>query len=238
MTDDRIHTLVPLNSLEDLKKVLFVQKTIAQEVRKELMGVMASKELAQGEVSGPEEIKRMVKGQADLLQKYAAYPTLTEFALQPSLAGATKWGATFGVAIMTRALIIDQVKLTMVSQLAPHIRAMYVLILKELDNPTHDYLIEPLEEKVSFNITMGDGEKVLGERGRQLKRRLLYQLIERLLTASTQYGITEMVVQGGFAITETGRRVLFHLIDSDIFLNELVQAHLRFQKEKPRLNLI
>jgi len=37
MDNDSPHRLVPLDTLEDLKRVLFVQKTIAQEVRREMM---------------------------------------------------------------------------------------------------------------------------------------------------------------------------------------------------------
>jgi len=85
----------------------------------------------------------------------------------------------------------------------------------------------------------GAGTKVeaTDEQGRQFTRRLLYQLAERLLLSSAQYSIV-MQVPMGFAITDTGRRVLLHLTDADIFLKELVEAHRRFQGERPKLSLL
>ena len=85
--DDRTQRLVPLDSLEDLKRVLFVQKTIAQEVRREMMSTATTEELAKGRLSGPEEVKRIVRAHAGLLEKYAKYPTLSEFSFHPSLVG-------------------------------------------------------------------------------------------------------------------------------------------------------
>ncbi len=243
--DNDRHRLVPLDTLEDLKRVLFVQKTIAQEVRREMMSTATTEELAKGRVSGPEEIKRIVLAHARLLEKYAKYPTLSEFAFHPSLIGATKWGATFGVAIMVRALVIDQVRVLLLKDVPfrpflPYLRSMYLLILKELDNPTHDYIIEPLEEALKVSVTLeGAGTRIeaADEQGRQFTRRLLYQLAEKLLLASAQYGIVSQVPMG-FAITDMGRRVLLHLIDADIFLGELVEAHKRFQGAVPRLSML
>ena len=235
--------LVKLDSLEDLKRVLFVQKTVAQEVRREMMATATTEELAKGKLSGPEEVKRIVLAHGRLLEKYAKHPTLSEFSFHPSLVGATRWGATFGVAIMVRALVIDQVKTSLAKDipyrpLLPYARSMYLLVLKELDNPTHEYIIEPLEEAIKVSVSV-EGSKVAAsdEAGRQFTRRLLYQFAERLLLASAQYGIVSQVPMG-YAITDLGRRVLLHLIDADIFLRELVDAHRRFQEERPRLSLL
>ena len=237
--------LVKLDSLEDLKRVLFVQKTVAQEVRREMMATATTEELAKGKVSGPEEVKRIVLAHGRLLEKYAKHPTLSEFSFHPSLVGATRWGATFGVAIMVRALVIDQVRVSLLKNIPfrpflPYIRSIHLLVLKELDNPTHDYLIEPLEEALKVSVTVeGAGARVeaTDEQGRQFTRRLLYQLAERLLLSSAQYSIV-MQVPLGFAITYVGRRILLHLIDADIFLKELVEAHKKFQGERPRLSMI
>jgi hypothetical protein len=229
--------LVPLNTLEDLKRVLYVQKTIGQQIRREMMACATSKELATGKVSGPEEMRRIIMGQTKLLEKYAKYPTLSEFAFHPALVGATYWGATFGVAIMVKALIVDPVKINM-QVFAPFMRNIYLIILKELNNPTHEFLIEPLEEVIKFRVTVGeDGEEVDNEKSRMFTRRLLYQATESLLMISVQYGIIE-AMPVGFAISDSGRRVLLHLIDASVFLEELVEAHKRFQSARPKLNLV
>ena len=81
--------LVPLDTVEDLKRVLFVQKTIAQECRRELIVTATAKEIATGKVSAPEEMRRIIKAQTALLEKYAKYPTRSEFMFHPDLAGST-----------------------------------------------------------------------------------------------------------------------------------------------------
>ncbi len=229
--------LVPLNTLEDLKHVLYVQKTIGQDVRREMISLATTKELATGKVSGPEEMRRIIMGQSRLLEKYAKYPTLSEFAFHPSLVGASYWGATFGVAIMVKTLILDPIRATM-PVFAPFMRNIYMLVLKELNNPTHEFLIEPLEEAIKFRVTAGeDGEEVDNEKSKMLTRRLLYQAIESLLMISVQYGTVE-AAPVGFCISDMGRRCLLHLVDADIFLNEMVEAHKRFQQQKPKLSFV
>ena len=228
--------LVSLATLEDLKRVLFTQKVIAQECRREMMALATDKELATGKVSGPEEARRLIAGQADLLGKYASYPTLTEFALQPNLAGASKWGATFGVAIMAKVLVIDPAKSAMPA-FAKLIRPAYLLTLKELDNPTHQYLIEPLEDVFRMVVTSEDGDAVDEKEGKTLTRRILYKIVEGLLSISAQYGIVEGG-GGAFRVTDMGRRVMLHLMDSQRFLEELLVANKRFQIERPDFRMM
>lgn len=230
-------SLVNINTLEDLKRVLYVQKIIAQECRREMMACASSQELATGKVSGPEELRRIIKAQTALLEKYSKYPTFSEFAFHPVLGAATKWGSTFGVAIMVKALIVDQIR-TAMPQFASFMRSIYLTIIKELNDPQHEYLIEPLEAAIKFRVTMGeDGEEINDERSKMLTRKLLYQVTESLVMVSAQYGIVEQTPYG-FGITPMGRRILLHMIDADIFLNELVAAHKQFQAEKPKINLV
>ena len=229
-------SLARLESVDDLKRVLFMQKTIAQTVRREMKELMSTKELMEGKVTGPEEVKRVISAQAKLLGKYASYPTLSEFAFHPDLAGASKWGATFGVAIMTRILVVDQVK-AMLPQFSAVARNMYRIILQELDNPTHEYLIEPLEKALKVSVTTEDGGVAPVEESKEMTRKLIYQLAEACIVVSMQYGLVGGQ-PGGFVITPLGRRVLLHLIDADVFLDQLTEAHKRFQSERPKLSLL
>ena len=228
--------LARLDSVEDLKRVLFMQKTIAQQVRREMAALMSTKELMEGKITGPEEVKRVVGAQARLLEKYASYPTLSEFAFHPNLAGATKWGATFGVAIMARILVVDQIK-AILPQFSPVARNMYRLILQELDNPTHEYLIEPLEKALKMSVTTEDGKMASVEESKEMTRKLIYQFAEVSVVVSMQYGLVGGQ-PGGFVITPTGRRVLLHLVDAEVFLDQLTEAHKRFQQEQPKLSLL
>jgi len=225
--------LVRLGTMDDLKKVLFAQKVIAQEVRREMMALVTAKQLATGKLSGPEEIKRLVLGQRELLEKYAKYPTMSEFSFHPSLIGATKWGATFGVAVMVKVFMVDPVK-TIMQPLAPFVRAALILVLKELNDPVHEYLIEPLEEAIRLKFTDEDGVEVEGDKAKAVSRKMIYQLAENLLLIGAQYGLVAGAPQG-FAITDLGRLVLLHMIDADLFLIELTSAHKKFQSVRPKL---
>ncbi len=226
--------MVAINSLEDLKRVLFVQKRVAQQLHKEMTSLVTDKELAEGSLSGPDEARRVIMGQARLLDKYAKYPTLSEFSRHPVLAGATKWGATFGVAVLIRALVLDQVKLIF-PQLGGVTRPMYIVILRELNDPQHEFLIDPLEEAFRFYMKGPDGKPLADER--TVARKLLYRMAETFLGISTQYGII-VAHQMGFAITDLGRRCLLHLADAERFVTELVAAHKRFQSRRAKLSCV
>ena len=90
----------------------------------------------------------MVGAQARLLEKYASYPTLSEFAFHPDLAGATKWGATFGVAIMARILVVDQIKAILL-EFSPVARNMYRLIWRQWISPRTKIPLSDLEKALS-----------------------------------------------------------------------------------------
>jgi hypothetical protein len=91
-------SLVPINSKEELAKVLVLQKTIGEQALAEIAHL----------VSLPPE--DYVASASRVLEKYARYATLTEFRKMPSLADSQKWGATFGVSVLVDALVIEQAR--------------------------------------------------------------------------------------------------------------------------------
>lgn len=237
------HNLLVINSIEDLKKILFLQKTISQQAQQEMLAIMGDSLIYSGgdgesEERIVEDAKRLFSKEKQLLEKYASYPTLTEFALQPKLGDASKWGATFGVALICGELIFEQVK-----AMQPHfesvIRQMFILLLNELDhpNPENKYLIDPLVKALKFNVDSEDGTDVSSDKKLAYIQALVNKLVEDFLLVSIEYGLVESKPTG-YAITVLGRRVMFHLMDATKYMDEMTKAHERFQTAKPKLAMI
>jgi hypothetical protein len=236
--------IVNLRTLEDLKKVLFMQRMVTRQAKEELLAVASDAELFESpkeparleDLIGNEFAKKAATFMADerhILEKYANNPTLTEFNLIPHLAGGTHWGATFGVTLLVGELVLEQVK-AMEGKFEPLLRRLYLILLMELDKPKHNYLVEPLEKATNFKVTKPDGSPVPLEDQVAYKRRMIHHLVESYLVISLEYGIVESL-QSGFVLTDLGKRVLLHLLDAEKFVTLLVEAHTRLQGIKPSI---
>lgn len=175
--------------------------------------------------------------EAKLLEKYANYPTLTEFKVMPHLHDGAKWGATFGVTLLVGELVFEKVK-----QLHPHfapvIRQMFVVLLSELENPSpeNETLLDPLEKALRFKVTTEDGGEVAEDRQRAFIRNLVHGLVESFVIVGVEYGII-LAQEAGYSITPLGKRVLLHLLDAAKFIDEMTKAHTKFQAVKPKLSM-
>jgi len=230
--------IVNLRTVEDLKKVLFVQRMITRQAKEELLAVASDADLLQSpkdvaRLHDPKELVAFMASERSILEKYANNPTLTEFNLIPNLAGGTRWGATFGVTLLIGELVLEQVK-AMEGKFEPLLRRLFMILLMELDNPKHSYLVEPLEKAMTFKITRPDGKPVPIEEQLAYKKRIVHKMTESFLVVSSEYGIVESNPEG-FVLTELGKRVLLHLLDAEKFISLLVEAHARFQTAKPKL---
>jgi hypothetical protein len=200
----RADAVAPVRSKDELRKLLFIQASIAQQASREMLAIASNPRL-----SGTPEL--YVAAQKRLLEKYAGYPTLTEFAQDPQLTNVYKWGATFGVASLAGLLVVEEVR-----HLQPHFaavaRQLYFLLLKELDQPQHKYLVEAL----------GKALKLPAKSARSTNG-LLARLVEAYAVVSIQFGL--MSAAPGLSLTPTGKRVLLHLADAQRFVEETAQAH-------------
>src|ERR1700739_515277 len=214
-------TLIQIRNVDDLKKILHMQKTITSRAKNELLAVASDSALEpEGDIE--EQADYFMEEESKLLEKYAKYPTLTEFQLMPHLYDATKWGATFGVTLLVGELIFEQLKICH-PDFAPVIRPLFILLLSELENPQHAYLIEPLEKHLRFKITTEEGGNVSEEEKRRYVRDLVNQFVETTVNLAEGYGILD-VKTGGVAINELGKRVLLHLVDASKFVEEMTKA--------------
>jgi len=230
--------IVNLRTVEDLKKVLFVQRMITRQAKEELLAVASDADLLQSpndaaRLHNPKELVAFMASERVVLEKYANNPTLTEFNLIPNLAGGTRWGATFGVTLLVGELVLEQVK-AMEGKFEPLLRRLFMILLMELDNPKHSYLVEPLEKAMTFKITRPDGKPVPVEEQLAYKKRMVHKMTESFLVVSSEYGIVVSTPEG-FTLTELGKRILLHLLDAEKFISLLVEAHARFQTAKPKL---
>ena len=233
---DGIPPLVRLDSLEDLKRVLLAEKMIAQAAYHEIKAAMPDGKLPKGggAAFGKEELDRMVAAQRKILEKYANYPSLSEYAYHPALFGASKWGATFGVAILVRVLILEPVK-SLLPHASPVAKHSYLAILKELSEPMHSCLIDSLAELLDVKI---DCEATpVPQATKKFARKVMYRIAEAFLAASSRYGIVDVGLEGS-KITFLGRRIYLHLTDAEQFVSELIDAHEKIFLRHPKLSCI
>jgi hypothetical protein len=227
--------LVSLANLEELKKVLFLQKTIITQAKNELLataGDFVEDEIQDNPIK---EGKLFMEREKALLKKYVDYPTLSEFVATPSMYDGYKWGATFGVTLLVGELIFEQLK-SAHPHFSPVIRQLFVLFLTELEHPQHEYLIEPLEKHLRFKITDETGGAVPADRQKAFVRDLVNQLADTIVALGESYGLIK-VKKGGVAITPVGKRVLLHLLDASKFVEDMTKAHAKFQISRPKLSM-
>jgi hypothetical protein len=117
--------IVAISSKEELQKVLAIQKAVSDRARIELASAP--------EVSEFYEPEAFIGYAEKLLEKYARYPTLTEYQVSPNLADSVKWGATFGVTALIGALILDHARRLM--GVRSDLRLEYLRFLDSLAEP-------------------------------------------------------------------------------------------------------
>jgi hypothetical protein len=227
-------SIVQLRSLDDLKKVLFLQKSITTKAKNELVAVAGDGSL-EPDADPSVEAARFLAEERKILEKYAKYPTLTEFQLMPNSYDGYKWGATFGVTLLVGELIFEQLK-TSHPHFGPVIRQLVVLFLSELDHPQHEYLIEPLEKHLRYKVTSELGTEVPEAQQKAFVRDLVNQFADTLVALCDSYGIVK-VKKGGVVITPLGKRVLLHLIDAAKWVEDMTTAHAKFQNSKPHFSM-
>jgi len=229
--------ILNIQTIEDLNKVLFIQKVITRRAKDELYAIIKD-----ADMTAPfedKEVDNLMKREGELLQKYANYPTMSEFNAMPNLAAGTKWGATFGLALLVNELVLEQVKRVgpegtpvIPEVFAPVLRPMYMILLAELDNPTHNYLIEPLEKALQITLTTKTGAEVPPAERDAFVHRMVTNLVEAMLHVSSVHKIVVYHDEGGtsgYAITPLGKRVLLHLMDVQQVIALMHEAYIRLR---------
>jgi hypothetical protein len=233
MTDTPV---IRIDTLEDLKKALFLQKQMTRRAHDELQTVAGDSVLEGNPNPDPETIKKFMKDEANLLKTYAFRLTLTEWAMGGVTAGNTaQWGATFGVALIVGELILAQVN-SMHPGYGAAIKGFFVNLLA-LENRLRlngDDTSEIDGLVMNFNVTKKDGTPVDDEATKTKIRKGLHEVLHTILAAGIEYGLFEET-ETGHQITKTGHRVMLHMHDVQTFVETLAAAHARFQNEVPAL---
>ncbi len=217
-------TNLQLTSVDDLKKILFIQKTVTDRAKNEMLAI------ATEGMGNPKAAPAFIAEERKLLTKYANYPTLSEMSAEPeALMNGTKWGATFGVAILVGGLIVEELKRRQ-PHLEPVLRHMLLLLLDELNHPRHKYLVEPMEKSLQITSKAAPGKE------QAIKRQVCTDLADAIISVGTQYGIVS-AKQGGITLTPLGKRVFLHMVDAQRFVQEMASAHIRLQTAKPKLSM-
>lgn len=231
--------VIKIETLDDLKKVLFIQRQITRQAHDELEAVASDNVLD----ADPDtrQVKKFMKEESELLAVYAMRPTLTEWATQGGLEangfyeGAHTWGASFGVSILTGELVLEQIR-SMHPQFTSAVKGVFLsLLAAEAQMRTN--LDESEMEKVAmnFNVTKQDGSPIQDEAIKEKIRASLSDMVQTIVATGIEYGLFEERPAGTHVITEVGTRVLFHLQDIQKFVTIMGEAHQRFQNEAPAL---
>lgn len=228
-----------VNTLEDLKKVLFIQRQITRKAHDELEAVASDNVLDAD--PDPSQVQKFMRSEAALLASYAMRPTLTEWTVQGGLEqsgfyeGASTWGATFGVAILTNELILEQIR-HVHPQFGMAIRGVFLSLLAAEAQAQGQLDEGELENIVmTFNVTNTDGSPIKDEAIKEQLRATLAEMVKTILATGMEYGLFEEREKGSHMITDVGTRVMLHMHDVIKFVTIMAEAHQRFQNEAPAL---
>lgn len=231
--------VVRIETLEDLKKVLFLQRQITRKAHDELEAVASDNVLDAD--PDPAKVKKFMKEESELLTSYAIRPTLTEWVYNSGISdtnlfgGTNAWGATFAVAILTSELVLEQVR-AMHPQFAPTIKSVFLQLLAAETQMKTTLDEGELENVVmKFNVTKPDGTPINDE---SIKKQILAgltDLVSTIVATGLEYGLFEDRGKGAHIITNLGVRVLLHMQDTLRFVSVMAEAHKRFQSEAPAL---
>lgn len=116
--------LLNLKKPDDLKPILSAQKIISLVAEEEMVNA------ANKHSCDPEGYIEEVK---NILEKYAKYPSLSEFSCQPILTASHKWGATFGVGVLMEGFILKEI-VTLYPQSPPlaNLRNVLFIVLNNI----------------------------------------------------------------------------------------------------------
>jgi hypothetical protein len=223
--------LVSIRSLDDLARILQTQKMLALKARKDLSSLDSSALTGSDEVA----LRNYLREERDVLQKWAELPTLSEFNLSTSLVHEdSKWGATFGVAVLVQDLILEQVY-SQQKRLKPLLRKIFVLMLDymEQSRERNDILAYVLTKiKISISVDKSTTTQTSDE----IARGIMGQMIDTFLAVGVAFGV--FADGNTYETTALGARVYWHLIDIQRFIDILAEAHRVFQREKPKLSMV
>jgi hypothetical protein len=117
---------------------------------------------------------------------------------------------------------------------------MLLLLINELNTPTHKSLLDPLKDALKFSITK-DGKELMGRDREIYIQSFLQPIVESFIGTMHEYEIVRLVTAGasqGWQITPLGQRVYLHLMDARMFLEAITDAHKRFRSIKPQLSML
>jgi hypothetical protein len=235
-----------IQSLEDLNKILSAQQAMTRRVKEEITQFTLITELRS---DNPDDVAQYIEKQKELFFKYLNMPTLYEHKSMVRGEGMVgKWGATFGVMVLLQDFIIEQI-IAAQQQRGQEtkarfpanpsaLRQIFLTLLLELSESKHEYLYNSLEDRVNFTITDKEGTPISAEEQGEIIHDVLLELTEMFMIIGSAFGLVTQSTDDEYSISPMGTRLVAHLVDGQRHLNSLVEAHKRFQSEKPRLRMV
>ena len=229
MPTKELKPVVDIQRQSDLHHLLLQQKIINRQAMLELHRIADNLPLPEDEQAEMQIAVQAIESEAALLAKYASYPTLQNFADQPDLRTLTRWGATFGVALIVGEIILKHIKALCVDFEKAH-RGLLTALMLEMDNPRGDGNL-PMAMTRAITISFDQATHLISEEERhQVIYNKMSNLAYHMLLVLKQYKLVE-AMEDCFVLTTVGRRVLFHLLDAQRFIDAVTLAHKRFQEK-------
>jgi hypothetical protein len=228
-------TLLILNTIHDLNRYLSASRAMSRRALRELDQMIDElkdpKNTAEEIDFGLEFLRR----EAKLIEGYARTPTLTDFSRDASLAGIAHWGTTFCVSTLFSEIILGNIRAIEERFVKAH-RMLAILLMKELDDPSPGLDTDLVDTALRFmKIELRQDLGALSATDRtKLLRSMVTPVVTAMMSVFMSFGLVRYVDEGGYALTDVGTHVLYHLFDAQTFIDEIVATHADFQTRFPR----
>lgn len=220
--------LLEIKSPKHLDRILVMQHMMSRKAKNALLAINQDPILFGSRAKQRKAAVLRTEKEARLLSNWAKQPTITESELIPHSRRGQVWGATFGVTVIVQACILAEVERKR-PEFHNVLRPMFLLLLNELNNPTHRYLIEPLINGLDFKNLKINNKELKGTERQKFVRQLVTQIAQAFLILMKQYDLVTVKTQR-WQLTPLGRRVFLHLVDANKFVETVVEAHQRLRK--------
>jgi len=220
--------VVDIRSEDQLRKIMTNQALIKRRANTELEAIADRIPLPESEEQEIELGLKAIALETQLLEKYAKYPTLSEFVRNPSLHGLTQWGATFGVAVIMGVAVLPHIRVDQPIFVDAH-RSLITILLDELAKPTDEDIVKALCAQMDVEVEVGAKLSLAAKAA--LVEKMMRKLVDTMLSVTAHFG---MVVssENDVTLTPLGQRVRLHMLDAQLFIHAVADAHKQFQIEK------
>ena len=238
-------TLLQAQTLDDIVKLMAKQKAVSTKAVRELNREVESTafiykaDRTLSETSSQELTRRV----QSLLFRYASQPTLTEFYQHPSWDGGFVYGGGFGVSAIVGTIFLKSWA-EIFPEFAKIVKPVMMRVLEEQskeDDDDETAMIDRILPSMKFIIRDGNGVEILGKDRDKMMYNRVASLLQLIAQSFVTYGVLEVpedqhpIEEGqqvAARLTPFGLRILLHLQDVEVYIQEISELYPRLSKNK------